>query len=204
LPYPTEQKELSMREHSSRNFICITLAVLALVTALSHHDKSRTTRVRSGLIYRVTYPEAKPQHHLFGDLAAVVDIFHIDLTAHGKTEKLVAGAVQPNFFQLIGVGPVLGRTFRTGEDAGDHVVILSYALWERRFESATGIVGRNITLESDLYRVIGVLPRDFTWNNRETDVWVPCAAKSSGDPGSYISQVRWTAQRSGNRFEPEI
>jgi MacB-like periplasmic core domain len=193
-----------MREHSSRNFICITLAVLALATALSQRDKSRTTRVRSGLISWVTYPEAKPQHHVFGDLAAVVDIFHIDLTTHGKTEKLVAGAVQPNFFQMIGVEPVLGRTFRSGEDAGNHVVVLSYALWQRRFDSATGIVGRNITLEGELYRVIGILPRDFTWNNHETDVWVPCTAKSGGDPGSFISQVRWSARRSGSRFEPEI
>ncbi len=193
-----------MREHSSRNFICITLAVLAVATALSHRDKTQTTRVKGGLIAWVTYPEAKPQHHVFGDLAAVVDMFHIDLTAHGKTEKLVAGAVEPNFFQMIGVEPVLGRTFRSGEDAGNHVVVLSYALWQRRFDSATGIVGRNITLEGELYRVIGILPRDFTWNNRETDVWVPCAAKSGGDAGSFISQVRWNARRSQNRFEPEI
>lgn len=193
-----------MRESSSRNFICITLAVLAIVVALSRHDKPRASRIGSGLISLVTYPEAKPPHHVFGDLAAVVDIFHIDLTAQGKTEKLVAGAVQPNFFQMIGVEPVLGRTFRSGEDAGDRVVILSYALWQRRFGSITGIVGRNITLERELYRVIGILPRDFTWNNRETDVWVPCATKSGDKPDSYISQVRLTAQRGGNRFEQEI
>lgn len=193
-----------MREHSSRNFICITLAVLALATALSHRDRSQTPWVKGGLISWVTYPEAKPQHHVFGDLAAVVDIFHVDLTAHGKTENLEAGAVQPNFFQMIGVEPVLGRTFRSREDVGNHVVVLSYALWQRRFDSATGIVGRNITLEGELYRVIGVLPRDFTWNNHETDVWVPCAVKSGSDSRSFISQVRWNARPSQNRFEPEI
>ena len=193
-----------MRESSSRNFICITLAVLAVAIALSHHSKSRNTGVASGLISMVTYPEAKPQHHVFGDLAAVVDIFHIDLTAQGKTEKLVVGAVQPNFFQMIGVEPLLGRTFRNGENAGDRVVILSYRLWQRRFGSITGIVGRNITLEGELYRVVGILPRDFTWNNRETDVWVPCTTKSGDRPNSYISQVRLTARRGGNRFEPEI
>jgi len=193
-----------MRESSSRNFICITLAVLAIATALSHHDKPRTTRFGSGLISLVTYPGAKPHHHVFGDLAAVVDIFHIDLTAQGQTEKLVAGAVQPNFFQMIGVEPLLGRTFRNGEDVADRVVVLSYGLWQRRFGTTTGIVGRNITLEGESYRVIGILPRDFTWNNRETDIWVPCAAKSGDKPDSYISQVRLIARRVGNRVEPEI
>ena len=166
------------------------MTLLALGTVLPHHHNSRKAQVRSRLISRATYPVTKAQHHLFGDLAAVVDIFHVDLTARGKTEELVAGAVTPNFFQMIGVEPVMGRVFQTGEDSDDHVVILSYRLWQRRFKSATGVVGRTITLAGEPYRVIGILPSDFTWNNRETDLWMPCAAESGDDAGSYISEVR--------------
>src|SRR5271169_3518753 len=104
-----------MSERSSHNFILITLAVLALWMVFSHHGKLRKPAVRSGLISLITYPESKPQHHVFGDLAEFVEIFHIDLTGPGKTEEISGGAVKPNFFQKIGVEPVLGRTFKSGE-----------------------------------------------------------------------------------------
>ncbi len=187
-----------MSERSSRNFILITLAVLALWMALSHDAKSRRPKVRSGLISLITYPESKPQHHVFGDLAEFVDIFHIDLTGPGKTEELSGGAVKPNFFQKIGVEPVLGRTFKSGERWSDHVVILSYRLWQHHFHGATGVVGRKITLEDEAYEVIGVLPRDFSWNNREADVWVPFSSRSDDEAGGFMTRS------GGYNFEPEI
>ena len=187
-----------MSERSSRNFILITLAVLALWMVLSHHGKSRTPKVRSGLISLVTYPGTKPQHHVFGDLAEFVDIFHIDLTGPGKKEELSGGAVQPNFFQKIGVEPVLGRTFKSGERWSDHVVILSYRLWQDRFHGATGVVGRQITLEDEGYRVIGVLPRDFSWNNREADVWMPYSSRPDDETSGFMTRS------GGYHFEPEI
>jgi len=187
-----------MFERSSRNFILITLAVLALWMVLAHHGKSRTPKVRSSLISLITYPVNKPQHHVFGDLAEFVEIFHIDLTGPGKTEELSGGAVRPNFFQKIGVEAVLGRTFRSGERWSDHVVILSYGLWQHHFHSATGVVGRKITLEGEPYQVIGVLPQDFSWNNREADVWVPCNARLDGEIGGFLTL------RDERSFEPEI
>lgn len=191
-----------MRAESSRNFIFITLVVVALAMALTHQRNSRVAM--SGLLFHASYPQAKPQHHVFGDLAAVVEIFHIDLTAQGKTEELVAGAVRANFFQMIGVEPVLGRAFRTGEDSGEHVVILSYRLWQRRFNRAASVVGQNVTLEGAPYRVIGILPEDFTWNNGETDVWVPCDAGAGESAASYISQVRLETWGHAVGCEPEI
>ena len=193
-----------MPDDSSRKFILITVALLALGTLLPHHHNSPRGVVPSGLISHVSFPATRVQHHLFGDLAAVVNIFHVDLTARGKTEELVAGAVTPNFFQMIGVEPVMGRVFQTGEDSDDHVVILSYRLWQRRFKSATGVVGRTITIEGEPYQVIGVLPSDFTWNNRETDLWMPCRMESGDDPGSYISEVRLMSGRNEVEFQSEI
>ena len=191
-----------MRGESSRNFILITVAVVALAMAIPHPGNSRMHM--RGFLFHTSFPQTKPQHHVFGDLAAVVDIFHIDLTAHGKTEQLVAGAVRANFFELIGVEPVLGRAFRTGEDSGQHVVILSYRLWQRRFHGAASLVGQNVKLEDDAYRVIGILPEDFTWNDGETDVWVPCDSGSGEDAASYISQVRLGAWQHTLGCEPEI
>jgi len=162
-----------MTDNGSRNFILITIAVLALGTALSNHNKTQPhTTVQ--WISLATYPQSKPQHRMFGDLAEFVDNFHIHLNTSGKTETLAAGAVQPNFFQMIGVEPVLGRTFESGEDSRAHVVMVSYRLWQGHFRGATRVVGRTITLDGEAYQVVGVLPSDFSWNDHETDVWMPC------------------------------
>ena len=137
----------------------------------------------------------KSQNHVFGDLAAVVEIFKTDLTGSGEPEELVAGAVKANFFQRIGVRPVVGRTFAAGEDrrGREHVVILSHQLWRRRFGCDAGLVGRSITLGGDRHQVIGVLPPDFTWNNGQADVWVPAidpARDGRATGGSYLSVVQ--------------
>jgi hypothetical protein len=53
------------------------------------------------------------------------------------------------------------------------VVILSHQVWRRRFGANVGILGTSLTLNGKMYRVIGILPADFSWNNRRTDLWVP-------------------------------
>jgi len=190
-----------MPEHSSRNFVAITLAVLALGTV--HHPKPVTKPASRKMLALVSYPDCKPKHRLFGDLASVVDIFHMDLTARGKTEELLAGAVRPNFFQAIGVEPLLGRTF-ANEDLDDHVVVLGYGLWQRDFHRDTRIVGRKIRLEGEQYQVIGVLPEDFRWNGHETDVWVPATGALDEDTASYLSHAAWTVWPGAERFLTEI
>jgi len=143
----------------------------------------------------VNYPESKGNNRVFGDLAAVVDIFHMHLTGAGEPEQLRAAAVSANFFQRIGVQPVIGRAFLADEDAPgrDRVVILSHQVWRRRFGDNVGILGKAITLSGESYRVIGVLPADFSWNNRRTDIWVPYVFQSGGDyratGGRYIRAV---------------
>jgi hypothetical protein len=76
---------------------------------------------------------------------------------------------------MIGVEPVIGRAFLPAEDTRgrDHVVILSHQVWRRRFGANVGILGKSLKLNGEIYQVIGVLPADFSWNNRRTDLWVP-------------------------------
>lgn len=174
-----------MSERGSRNFILIMLAVLVLWMALSDRKKPRL-KATTGWLALVTYPQAKPPHRVFGDLAEVVGRFHVSWSAPGGTKELAASAVEPNFFQLIGVEPVLGRAFETSEDVRDHVVMLSYNMWQRHYHGAAGVVSRTITLDGQAYRVIGILPEDFTWNNRDTDVWMPLHAAGAEKPDLEI------------------
>jgi hypothetical protein len=151
--------------------VAFTLVAVALVMGISGVPSTLP------LPLAVVSSDWKSQNHVFGDLAAVVDIFKTHLTGSGEPEELLAGAVTANFFQRIGVRPVMGRAFLAGEDrhGREHVVILSHQLWRRRFGGDAADLGRSITLGGDPRRVIGVLPPDFTWNNGRTDVWVPYA-----------------------------
>jgi len=121
------------------------------------------------------YLGRRSPNHVFGDLAGVSDITSLHLTGAGEPEELRAGAVSANFFQMIGVRPMLGRAFLPAEDrpGNGHVVILSHRLWSRRFGSDAGLVGKRIVLNGESRRVIGILPQDFAWNNHQPDVWVP-------------------------------
>jgi len=148
------------------------------------------------------YRDWKSQNHVFGDLAAVLDFLTVSLTGSGEPEELQAGAVTPNFFRLIGVRPIIGRDFLPSEATSghDHFVILSHRLWRRRFGSDPGIVGRSIILNGELNQVIGVLPPDFKWNNRQTDVWLPYGIRPDVDyravAGRYMRVV--------GRLKPEV
>jgi len=125
----------------------------------------------------------KSRNRVFGDIAADVDLARVSLTGAGEPEELLAGEVTANFFQMIGVHPVLGRSFSKEEDqrGHHHVAILSHALWRRHFAGAASVIGKNIMLNGAFHQVIGILPRDFSWNNRRTDVWVPYLFDSNGD-----------------------
>ena len=151
-------------------------AIFSAVNAILPHSPPFHDPPSLAMVFSpASYPSSKSRNRVFGDLAAVVDIFHLNLTGSGEPEGLLAGAVSANFFQMIGVQPVIGRAFLPAEGARgrDHVVILSHQVWRRRFDSSVGILGKSITLNGEMYQVIGILPADFSWNNRRTDLWLP-------------------------------
>lgn len=89
-----------------------------------------------------------------------------DLTGRGEPEQVPAARVSWNFFQVLGVQPALGRSFREAEDqpGGDNVILLSDAFWRRRFAADPRVVGSHLTLDQKDYTVIGVLPPWFRFD----------------------------------------
>jgi putative ABC transport system permease protein len=89
-------------------------------------------------------------------------------------EAASAMCTQSNFFETLGAQPFLGRAFAKGEDAEgkNHVVILSYAFWQRRLGGERSAVGRQVELNGEPYTVIGVMPQWFNFPP-STDIWVP-------------------------------
>jgi putative ABC transport system permease protein len=119
------------------------------------------------------------------------------LVGNGSPEPIRGGRVTPEFFEALEVRPMLGRAFLPeDEQAGqDHVALLNYDLWERRFGSDPSVLGRSIRLDEASYTVIGVLPQGFDFSIpdyfRSRDLWVPNATlRDDSDRGhKYLSVI---------------
>jgi putative ABC transport system permease protein len=123
-----------------------------------------------------SYPDYQDyqQNNVFDGLAAYSGGGAI-LSGQGDPESLNATRVNAAFFSVLGVDPLLGRTFQNGEDnqGGPKVTVLTYALWQRRFGADPNIVGRALTLNGESYTVIGVLPASFQFALRPADLFLP-------------------------------
>lgn len=120
----------------------------------------------------------RQQTHGFEDMAAQRG-YGFNLTGeHSELPEVVeAAAASSNLFPLLGIEPALGRNFTAKEDRpeGNHVVLLTWSLYQRRFSGNPGILGRQIHLDAQPYTVIGVLPRNFTYPDTRYQLWVPYA-----------------------------
>lgn len=121
------------------------------------------------------YELIRDRNHSFSGVAVwTIDTFN--LTGRGEPQQVPAVRVSPNFFSVLGVAPQLGRTFSAedGTVAGAPVVLISDTLWRSRFGGDRGIVGQAVTLDSQPYTVIGVLPAGIHFPFiGEADVWSP-------------------------------
>lgn len=97
------------------------------------------------------------------------------LTGNGEPERINAPSASANFFSLLGVQPLLGRTFQPGEDkpGGPKVTVLTYGMWQRSFGGDTNIIGKQLNINGISYSVIGVLPATFQFAFRPNDLWLP-------------------------------
>src|SRR5438128_7965365 len=109
-----------------------------------------------------TYREVAERSHSF-DAIAVMKPWQPTMTSAAQPERLDGQCVSAGYFRALGVSPALGKDFQPSDDQfrGPNVVILSDALWRRRFGGDSSILGRQITLDDNLYTVIGVMPRAF-------------------------------------------
>src|SRR5215813_2953803 len=99
-----------------------------------------------------------------------------DLTGRGEPMQIPVARVSPSFFPMLGIRPQLGRVFREeeGKPEGNHVVLLSDAIWRSRFDSDRNIIGQTITLDTVPHTVVGILPADAQFPFiGQADVWTP-------------------------------
>ena len=101
----------------------------------------------------------------------------VNLTGEGEAERLPVSNVTADFFKVLGVSPIAGRTFQEGEDTPgkNSVCVISYGLWQRRFAADPNVVGRTLMLNNAPVQVVGVMPASFKFPRGEIDLWVPIA-----------------------------
>lgn len=128
----------------------------------------------------LSYPNFRDwqkDNHTFSSLA-IARRYAFSLTGIGEAEQVGGEFVSSEFFGVLGVNPVVGRTFAKGEDevGAGPVALISAGLWQRKFSSTPDILGKSITLDAKDYSIIGVIPADFHLvipGFRDDQVYVP-------------------------------
>ena len=133
----------------------------------------------------------KGANHFFTDLAAASSVKRMrmsDASAGGQVETVQAMCVTGNFFSVLGVSAVAGRTLLESDDnaaSPQPVAVISYQFWKNRFASDPGIVGRKITLADFPFTIVGVAPSGFFGFEVgfAPDVWWPLQMTPQVSPG---------------------
>jgi len=120
----------------------------------------------------------RDENHVFLGVLGVYWQKGLDATINGQAETLDAQLVSGNFFSLLGVDAVSGRTFTTEEDGlpgRNPVAVISYGYWKKRFGLDPSVVGKSITLNKTPFTILGVTPPEFSgiWLGFPADVYVP-------------------------------
>ncbi|PYQ08863.1 MAG: permease [Acidobacteria bacterium] len=151
-----------------------------LLRPLPYADPDRLvmlwTRTPGGPQAAASWPEFvdwREQNHSFADMA-VWRGQSVNLTGGAEPERVVGAFVSDRFFPLLGARPVLGRTFtpeETDPATARPVAVLGHGLWQRRFGSDPGILGRSLVLNGQSHTVVGVLGPEFDGGNAPASGW---------------------------------
>jgi predicted permease len=160
-------------------------------------DPSSVGRVHGGSIGDVdifSYPfylRLREQNSIFTGVYAAGRSEQLNL--EDSSEHPLARLVSDNYFSVLGVTPLLGRTF---EKADEPVVIISFDYWERHFQRAPDVVGRKLRVNGAAFTIIGVTPREFFGDvvGFPSDLWFPIEMQPRANPGrNYLNKadVQW-------------
>ena len=154
---------------------------IVLLNPFPYKDPSRIFFVRQSL------PKIGVQEHLrvsgpeFIDLTnsgifervSAVETVSRNLTGSNEPERVAAAKVSAEFFNILGIEPMLGRTIAPNEQGpnGERVLVISYGLWQRRFGGDQAVLGQKVSLDDEPFTIIGVMPPQFRYE--ESQAWFP-------------------------------
>ncbi len=118
------------------------------------------------------------------------------LTGHGDPKPFTGIGITPNFFQVLGVDPLMGRLFRQNESlpGAGQVVLVSYSLWQRQFHADPSLIGKVVDFNDRSFTVVGILPRSFDFGavfapGTKVDLFVPIDFQGTRLDGNTITLI---------------
>ncbi|MGO8732032.1 MAG: ABC transporter permease [Terriglobia bacterium] len=165
-----------------------------LLRPLSYKDPARLVSIWAGIpsvnisgafVEYNTFAEYwRAESHSFQSMVAYSPSW-VNMTSVGGPERVFAYRVNAGFLSMIGVKPEFGREFSSAEDqpGAPRVAMVSHRLWMRRFGGDSALMGGTIVLDRNSYTVVGILPANFDFYDREADLYMPIAASTARAAG---------------------
>jgi predicted permease len=174
-------------------------------------SESPMQNIRERASSYANFSDWRKQNTWFEDLA-VFDPTAVTLTGTAEPEGVMSVRASANLFPLLGVAPLLGRTFTADEEQqNSRVVVLSYGLWQRRFGASPNVLGQTLEIDGVSSQVIGVMPEHFRFPGKDTPLWEPHTLvpnwetqKAQRGTGSWQVVGRLKAQVSLERAQAEM
>ena len=169
------------------NAAIFSLLHAVLVRPLPFHDPDQLVQIYEdasamgfprGDVAGGNYNDWKRDQTVFTDMAAL-GVRSFSLTGDGEPERVLAYSATNNFFSVLGVSPALGREFVSEDDkpGAQKVALLTHGLWQRRY-AGTDVINRDVFLDGEKYKIVGVLPARFQYLSDAIGLWVPMAFSS--------------------------
>lgn len=149
-----------------------------------------TPRLKEIWVSYAEFLDWRRENHSFSDIAAFGGDWPFNLSGSDQPEHVRGAYVSTNLFRLLGVHPLLGRSFpkqKDQRDAGD-TVMLSYGLWRRKFGGDPNVLGKGLTLDGHDYTVIGILPSNFRFLY-PSDLYLPLTQRNAAEFGVFMRGV---------------
>ena len=130
----------------------------------------------TGSISFPNFRDWQKDNHTFSGMA-IYRSYNFNVLGLGDAEQVHARFITSDFFSVLGVNPVIGRTFVPGEDdiGRAPIVMISEGLWRRKFNSSSDVLGKSINLDGTGYTIVGVTPASFDFSGlfRDIDIYAP-------------------------------
>jgi predicted permease len=137
------------------------------------------------------YVDLREQQTVFEDVFAM-SIRTVNLAgSEGRPERFTGAYATAGLFEILRVQPILGRSFREGEDrpGAEPVIVIGYDVWQERFDGSPDVIGQTVRANGEMRTIVGVAPEGFLFPDRE-QLWVPLeidpSASLRGEGPAYL------------------
>lgn len=140
------------------------------------------------------YLDYKNQNKVFSGLLAY-SVVQLNLNAGGSGEMVLGELVSGNYFQVLGVNVIAGRTLLPDDDetpGGSPVAVIGYDLWHHRFGADPSLPGKSIAINGSKFTIVGIAPKGFIGTDLgfTRQLWIPMMMQAQAMPGSKLLDQR--------------